>query len=277
MYTTNRHDLPEARFQYVMEHEAEHVRLEMKTDFRTLKKQALWAGLKPGMRVADIGCGSGKTSRFLQHLTGPAGDVVGLDGSEERIAFARDKYAQKGMDFVQHDLTQPLNGLGRFDFIWVRFFLEYNKSQAEAIIEFLHRALKPSGILCLIDLDNNCLNHFGMSERLAAAIQGIVQYLMDHHDFDPFAGRKLYSLLYDLQFKDIDVHMAPHHLIYGKLNEVQRYTWLKKLEVAAKKSETAFADFPGGYEGFAREFTDFFCSSRRFTYTPIISCRGRRS
>ncbi len=276
MYKTNLHDLPQARFQYVMEHDEEHIRLEMKTDFRTLKKQALWAGLKPGMRVADIGCGSGKTSSFLRRLAGPAGEVVGLDGSEKRIAFAREKYGQKGMDFIQHDLKQPLNGLGLFDFIWVRFFLEYNKSRAEAIIESLRRALKPSGILCLIDLDNNCLSHFGMSERLDAAIHRVVQYLMDHHDFDPFAGRKLYSLLYDLQFKDIEVHMEPHHLIYGDLKEAERYTWLKKLEVAAPKSDSAFADFPGGYQEFSREFTDFFSSSRRFTYTPIISCRGRR-
>lgn len=276
MYKSNLQDLPQAPFQYVMEHAEEHVRLEMKTDFRTLEKQALWAGLQDGMRVADIGCGSGKTSSFLQHLVGPDGEVVGLDASVERIAYAREKYCGKGIRFLHQQLNRPLNGLGPFDFIWVRFFLEYNRSQAAAIIAALSQLLAPSGILCLIDLDNNCLSHFGMSDRLSTAIQRVVDYLTQHHDFDPYAGRKLYSYLFDLQFRDIDVHMEPHHLIFGTLEEAQRYTWLKKLEIAARKSGSAFSEFPGGYEEFAREFTEFFSSSRRFTYTPVISCRGRR-
>ncbi len=45
-----------------MERDEETFRLDMKTDAKIIENQALWAGIKPGMRVADLGFGSGKTS-----------------------------------------------------------------------------------------------------------------------------------------------------------------------------------------------------------------------
>ena len=38
----------------------EAIRLEVKTDPQALQRQALWCGVKPGMRVLDAGCGAGK-------------------------------------------------------------------------------------------------------------------------------------------------------------------------------------------------------------------------
>ena len=52
-----------------MEDAEEAVRLDIKTDAIVVEKQALWAGIKPGMRVADIGCGSGKTNSILLKLS----------------------------------------------------------------------------------------------------------------------------------------------------------------------------------------------------------------
>ena len=39
------------------------------------------AGLQPGMRVLDIGTGTGLTAREAAHLVGPAGEVIGVDPS----------------------------------------------------------------------------------------------------------------------------------------------------------------------------------------------------
>ena len=40
---------------YLMENLEENIRLEFKTDPKAVRKQALWCGLKPGLRVLDAG------------------------------------------------------------------------------------------------------------------------------------------------------------------------------------------------------------------------------
>jgi len=259
---------------YIMEHEAEAVRLDMKTDSRNLTSQARWAGIRPGMRVADIGCGSGKTTAYLHRLIQPGGEIVGVDASASRIAHATEHYGADGIEFVCRDIHEPLDDLGEFDFIWVRFVLEYHSSNSRAIVANLTRLLRPGGILCLIDLDNNCLNHFGLTARLENTVCGIISTLEKNFDFDPYAGRKLYSYLYDLGYGEIAVDAAAHHLIYGELDEVDAYNWGKKVEIAAKKSGYLFDEYAGGYVEFVEEFRSFFADPQRFTYTPIILCRG---
>lgn len=261
---------------YLMENKEEARRLLIKTDKSVLVRQAAWAGIRPGMRVADIGCGSGVTSSFLYDLVCPDGSVVGVDASEERVHYACDHFQKEGLKFVCHDFYKDLKELGKFDFIWVRFVLEYHRMRSFEVVKRLSEILKPGGILCLVDLDHNSLNHYGLSERLEKNICGVMSHLEKFSDFDPYAGRKLYSYLYDLGLDNIDVKMEPHHLIFGELEDVDRFNWWKKLEVAAHKSGWKFEDYEDSFEGFAREFQAFFGDSRRFTYTPMISCRGCR-
>ena len=259
---------------YLMEHKEESYRLDIKTDPKSLQEQALWAGIRPGMRVADLGCGPGKTSFFLNKIVSPAGETVGVDNSEQRIAYAKKNYQDRKLSFVLGDIRQDLSSLGKFDFIWMRFVLEFYRSSGFELIKKAMDLLKPGGIICLIDLDYNCLTHYGLPEKLEAAILGVIQELEKKADFDPFAGRKLYTVLYDLGFIDIEVAMAPYHLIYGDLKEVDDYNWTKKVEEAGKNSGYRFDEFDGGYDEFFQEFKKAFKDPRRFTYTPVIACRG---
>jgi ubiquinone/menaquinone biosynthesis C-methylase UbiE len=262
---------------YLMENREETLRLDLKTDAKIVEKQALWAGIKPGMRVADLGYGSGKTTFYLHKLVQPSGEVVGVDIAEDRIKYAKKHYNKKGIQYILKDIRKPLDDLGMFDFIWVRFVLEYYRSESFHIVKNISRILKPGGIICLIDLDYNCLNHFGLSKKLQRTFYGIMRSMEKNANFDPYVGIKLYSFLYDLGYQDIDVNMAPHHLIFGELNERDAFNWTKKLEVAVKKIGYEFKEYKGGYEEFSEEFNKFFSDPRRFTYTPLISCKGRKA
>jgi SAM-dependent methyltransferase len=261
---------------YLMESDEEAYRLDIKTDVNVVEKQALWAGLKPSMHVADICCGSGITTAILRRLVQPDGTVLGVDGSEKRIRYANEHYGGEGIEFKCKDIRESLDDIGTFDFVWVRFVLEYYRSNSFDLFKNISEIVKPGGILCLIDLDYNCLSHYGLSQKLERTLFVLVKELQEKANFDPYAGRKLYSYLYKLGYVDIDVVMEAHHLIFGKLKDKEAYNWMKKIEVGSKKLNFQFEEYEGGYEEFLEDFKRFFTDPGRFTYTPVISCRGHK-
>jgi len=262
--------------EYLMESDDEVTRLDLKTDNEVTGRQALWAGIQPGMRVADICCGPGKTTAKLHELVQPGGSAVGIDIAPHRVSYAQTKYGKPTLEFFCTDVRGKLDDLGTFDFVWVRFLLEYFRSSSRELVANISTLVKPGGTLCLTDLDYNCLSHFGHSPRMERTIQEIMSNLEEKADFDPYAGRKLYSYIYDLGFQDIDVMVAGHHVIFGQLNDIDAYNWLKKVEVAPLKIGYQFNGYENGYDEFLAEFREFFRNPRRFTYSPIISCRGRK-
>ena len=259
---------------YLMESENEALRLDLKTDPKSVAIQACWAGIKPGMRIADLGCGAGKTTFHLNKLVQPNGATVGIDISPQRIEYAKTNYSDHGIEYGIGDVREPLDHLGRFDFIWVRFVLEYYLKESFDIVKNISAILKPGGTMCLIDLDCNCLRYFGLPERLERAVRGVMAHLEKNLNFDPYVGIKLYSFLYDLAYMDIDIQLSPHNLIFGTLKESEKYNFMKKAQIAGKKSGYPFAEYGGKFEEFIKESMVFFRDPRVFTYTSLIACRG---
>lgn len=259
---------------YFPESDYELDRLESKTDRESVVEQSTWAGLKPGMRVLDVGCGPGVTTAFLASVVGTGGAAVGVDRSSERIEHANKTYGSDNVKFDCRNFFDDLSDLGQFDFVWIRFVLEYFRDGAFKLVENAAKALKPGGVLCLVDLDHNCLNHYGLSERLERSILKIADIQMEKNNFDPYAGRKLPSHIHDLNFSDLRVDVRTHHLVYGDLTEGNRTNWWYKFELASRNSGWTFEDYDDGFAGFEREFKEYFMNPRRFAYTPMILARG---
>lgn len=260
---------------YIMESGDEARRLEVKTDASVVESFARRAGLAQGMRVADIACGAGLTTSILAALAGSSGSATGIDISEERIGLARARYGGPRVSFERRDFRKSMAGLGPFDFAWVRFALEYHRAEAFDIVRNISDVLAPGGTLCLIDLDYNCLSHYGMPERLESALAAAVRQMELKADFDPYAGRKLYSHLYRMGYRGIEVEAGAHHLIYGELGEVDEYNWGKKIEVVSRNMDIEIPGYSGARE-FREDFMAFFRDPARFTYTPVIAAWGRK-
>jgi|SRR5579884_1684771 len=58
--------------------------------------------LASGMRVLDLGCGTGEDSRRLAALVAPDGEVVGIDASEAMVAAARQRAEGTGLPVTFH-------------------------------------------------------------------------------------------------------------------------------------------------------------------------------
>ena len=83
------------------------------------------AGIRPGMRVLDLGCGAGDSAFVAADLVGPGGSVVGVDHSPEALVRARLRAGQRGLaqvQFIEGDFYDPAPG-GPFDAIVERLSL----------------------------------------------------------------------------------------------------------------------------------------------------------
>src|SRR6476660_521715 len=54
----------------------------------SFRKLAAAAGIQPGDRVLDVGCGTGYFVRMLAEVVGPKGSVVGVDAAPEMVSYA---------------------------------------------------------------------------------------------------------------------------------------------------------------------------------------------
>ncbi|HEY4333287.1 MAG TPA: methyltransferase domain-containing protein [Ilumatobacteraceae bacterium] len=80
--------------------------------------------VRPGERIADIGCGTGAMSQALAADVGPAGDVVGFDISATMIEGARNRAGERdNLRFAVADAqADPLDpGGAGFDGVFSRF------------------------------------------------------------------------------------------------------------------------------------------------------------
>jgi SAM-dependent methyltransferase len=112
------------------------------------------AGLRRGMRVADLGCGVGLVTAVLAELVGPEGRVVGLDTSAAQLAQARDRLPPGGTNvrFVQASATDTGLPPASFDLVYCRFLLLHLPEPERALRE-MWTLLKPGGILVCEDGD----------------------------------------------------------------------------------------------------------------------------
>lgn len=58
------------------------------------------AGIQPGMRVLDAGCGGGDVSLLIARLVGSKGEVIAVDRSAEALAAAERRMAAEQIDIV---------------------------------------------------------------------------------------------------------------------------------------------------------------------------------
>ena len=81
----------------------------------------------------------------------------------------------------------------------------------------------------------------------------------------------MYGHLYDLDYRNIRLEMSSHHLIYGELDDDERYNWERKVMVAAKRSGCDFSRYADGFQGFAADKFLIFPQHDKF-FTGINFC-----
>ncbi|MFN2502723.1 MAG: class I SAM-dependent methyltransferase [Acidimicrobiales bacterium] len=106
------------------------------------------AGIQPGMRVLDVGCGAGDVSMLAASLVGGTGTVIGVDIDASAVALARQRAAAAGighLEFHQGDFRELRFGQP-FDALIGRFVLMYLGDPVAALKQVL-ASIRPGGIV----------------------------------------------------------------------------------------------------------------------------------
>ncbi|MBT6207866.1 MAG: class I SAM-dependent methyltransferase, partial [Francisellaceae bacterium] len=138
---------------------------------KTTKEFMLNNGLKEGMNILEIGCGSGIMTSWIAKQIGDNGHITSIDNSQEQIHFAQkstDKQQLMNVSFKcisAYDLEE-LNM--KFDLVYCRFVLHHLHSPRQAIKIFY-----------------NCLNHKGIyiaEEGIISSAFSYPPYTSWHHE-----------------------------------------------------------------------------------------------
>jgi demethylmenaquinone methyltransferase/2-methoxy-6-polyprenyl-1,4-benzoquinol methylase len=106
------------------------------------------AGLKPGVRVLDVGVGTGLTAREAVFLVGPSGHVTGVDPSAGMMDRAVVPAGVKLLLGTAEALPLPPDAV---DFIAMGYALRHVADLSGAFREFM-RVLAPGGRLCILEI-----------------------------------------------------------------------------------------------------------------------------
>lgn len=112
------------------------------------------AGIGPGMRVLDLGCGTGDVTMLAAELVGPSGSVTGIDRSADAVAAAADRARSAGLEaarFVQSAAADFEDPAG-FDCVVGRYVVIHQPDPA-AFLATAARLARPGGVIAFHEMD----------------------------------------------------------------------------------------------------------------------------
>ena len=165
------------------------------------------AGLRPGMKCLEIGCGSGDVAFDLARMVGPDGRVVATDIDEIKLQLARQAAEQDRLTNLEFRLADIVEDeLENFDFVHARFVLTHLANPQKAL-EKVRQAIRPGGVLAVEDVDFR--GHFCHPE--SAAFSRYVELYTktaQQRGADPNIGPRLPGLLTKSGFQTVQIKVV---------------------------------------------------------------------
>lgn len=182
-------------------------KLGWKKEFRTLK----WLGLKDGMRILDVGSGTGAyTELLLENL--PHSLVTALEVDRKLFDISKDRLSDYDGNRLNLKLGSIKNsGLkeNSYDFVVCRFVFQHLESPMEATRE-IYKLLKPGGIVVIIDSDRG-MHGVSDPDMLFKSGRGFINQIEKKAGWNREIGRKLLKMLKYTGFEQLDFEAVTVH------------------------------------------------------------------
>jgi ubiquinone/menaquinone biosynthesis C-methylase UbiE len=182
----------------------------------TGRRVLLQAGLRPGMKAADFGCGVGVVTRMLGEMVGPSGSVTGIDVNGQQLAEAAAWCESQGVmnaSFVNADASRTGLPRGSFDLVYCRYLLLHLPDPMGCLRE-MRDVLRPGGIIVVEDGD--------LATATSVPPTSIDAFADLFCRFGPTRGldyrlaRDLYHMVIRAGFEDVDVEIHQPAMTRGE-------------------------------------------------------------
>jgi ubiquinone/menaquinone biosynthesis C-methylase UbiE len=190
------------------------------------------AGLRPGMKVLDVGSGIGAVAMIAAEFVGPAGSVVGVDSNAGVLNAARARALEAGLtnvSFVDADLHSAEVGVG-FDALVGRSVLMH-VADPVAAMRSLSRHLGSGGIVAFREVDASSPWTSIPADQLLQEFSSFWVALVQSLGVHPTMGSDLYRTF-------VEAGLPPPHMhkdaAIGGGPDWAGYDYLSEMSSAAK-------------------------------------------
>jgi ubiquinone/menaquinone biosynthesis C-methylase UbiE len=192
--------MPDTQVEYALGHSSRELdRLSFQGSvFAPYTRQFLSdAGLTAGMRVLDVGSGTGDVSLLAANLVGPFGHVLGVDRSAAAVERARRRAIQDEVSNVHFKVGDPasMHFDRDFDAIIGRFVLMYQDDPAKSLRSMM-RHLRKGGLVAFHELDSTACRSWPAVAAFDEAARWLVEALRGS-GARPELGLEMHSLFLD--------------------------------------------------------------------------------
>lgn len=181
------------------------------------------AGIAPGMRVLELGCGTGAMTCWLARKVGPHGSVIALDHCANSLAVLAARTAQAGLDNVvcqQVNLEQNIPAINEVDLVHGRFVLMHLRHSASLLCG-LFDAMSPGSVLALEEPAISTFHSHADRQLWKFGIDLYRRYCRAHH-VDPNFGGRLLNQVSEANFSVLD-----HMLSFAPMSYAQARRYME--------------------------------------------------
>jgi SAM-dependent methyltransferase len=150
------------------------------------------AGIGPGHRVIELGSGAGDVAMLAARIVGPSGEVVGVERSEDSVAFATARVANAGLKnvrFTQSDIGQ-IEDDRLFDAAVGRFILMF-VPDPPAVVRSLRRLVCPGGVIAFQEVYWNIILQVAAQSPINLAARSLIKATVNRSGANSEMGPEL--------------------------------------------------------------------------------------
>jgi ubiquinone/menaquinone biosynthesis C-methylase UbiE len=198
--------------------------------YRSVTRRALLdGGVEEGMRVLDLGSGSGDVAFLAAEIVGDQGAVVGVERDASAVAAARERALRRGVTQVAFHVGEIGEGLSEapFDALVGRFVLMHQPDPS-AVLASAVRNIRPGGPVILVESHMELLEQGVHSWPFSPAYDRVVRWksrVVRAAGADVAMGLKLRRTYLEAGLPDpttrleAQVEGGPNSALYGYLAE----------------------------------------------------------